>query len=124
MSKAPLFFVAVVVIIAIAASWRFVQQRRERAASDAAPLLQKRVVVSNKRETPLNARRSRQQEMIPAGVTVRYEASFKPEGAGLEMTFRLDAQQYHALMVGDSGTLSYKGARFVAFTAQGVTPGQ
>ncbi|PZR03018.1 MAG: DUF2500 domain-containing protein, partial [Flavobacterium psychrophilum] len=30
--------------------------------------------------------------------------------------FRLDAQQYHALTVGDKGTLSYKGSRFEGFT--------
>ena len=110
MSKMPLFFVIVVAIIVIAASFRFVQQRREKANNDAAPLLQKRVVVSNKREKPLNDRRSRQQQVAPAGTSVRYEASFKPETGGLEMTFRLDAQQYHQLTVGDRGTLSYKAA--------------
>lgn len=115
MSKMPLFFVIVVAIIVIAASFRFVQQRREKANNDAAPLLQKRVVVSNKREKPLNDRRSRQQQTAPAGTSVRYEASFKPETGGLEMTFRLDAQQYHQLTVGDRGTLSYKGSRFEGF---------
>ena len=43
---------------------------------------------------------------------MRYEASFKPQNGGMEQTFRLDAQQYHALTVGDKGTLSYKGSRF------------
>lgn len=40
MSKMPLFFVIVVAIIVIAASFRFVQQRREKADNDAAPLMQ------------------------------------------------------------------------------------
>ena len=116
MSKVPLFFIIVVAIIVVAVSVRYVQQRRENMANDAAPLLQKRVVVSNKREKPLNDRRSRQQEVSPAGTSMRYEASFKPQNGGLEQTFRLDAQQYHALTVGDKGTLSYKGSRFVDFT--------
>ncbi len=77
-----------VAIIVIAASFRFVQQRREKADNDAAPLMQKRVVVTNKREKPLNDRRSRQQQVTPAGTAMRYEASFKPETGGLEMTFR------------------------------------
>ncbi len=47
---------------------------------------------------------------------MRYEASFKPQSGGLEQTFRLDAQQYHALTVGDKGTLSYKGSHFEGFT--------
>ena len=100
MSKMPLFFIIVVAIIVIAASFRFVQQRREKADNDAAPLMQKRV------------------EVTPAGTTMRYEASFKPETGGLEMTFRLEAQQYHQLTVGEKGTLSYKGSRFEGFVPE------
>ncbi len=74
--------------------------------------------MTNKREKPLNDRRSRQQEVSPAGTSMRYEASFKPQSGGLEQTFRLDAQQYHALTVGDKGTLSYKGSHFEGFSAQ------
>ncbi|CAM7114262.1 MULTISPECIES: DUF2500 domain-containing protein [Enterobacter] len=118
MSKMPLFFIIVVAIIVIAASFRFVQQRREKAHNDAAPLVQKRVVVTNKREKPLNDRRSRQQQVKPAGAAMRYEASFKPETGGLEMTFRLEAQQYHQLTVGEKGALSYKGSRFEGFAPE------
>ncbi|CAM7741065.1 DUF2500 domain-containing protein [Citrobacter freundii] len=118
MSKPPLFFIVIIILIVVAASFRFVQQRREKADNDAAPLVQKQVVVSNKREKPLNDRRSRQQEVSPAGTSMRYEASFKPQNGGLEQAFRLDAQQYHALTVGDKGTLSYKGSRFVDFTLE------
>lgn len=118
MSKPPLFFIVIIGLIVVAASFRFVQQRREKADNDAAPLVQKQVVVSNKREKPLNDRRSRQQEVSPAGTSMRYEASFKPQSGGLEQTFRLDARQYHALTVGDKGTLSYKGSRFIDFTAE------
>jgi len=117
-SKMPLFFIAVVAINVIAASFRFVQQRREKAVNDAAPLLQKRVVVSHKREKVLNDRRSRQQQVAPAGSLMRYEASFRPQNGGLEMTFRLEASQYHQLTVGEAGTLSYKGSRFEAFTPE------
>lgn len=76
------------------------------------------MVVSNKREKPINDRRSRQQEVTPAGTSMRYEVSFKPQSGGMEQTFRLDAQQYHALTVGDKGTLSYKGTRFVSFVGE------
>jgi uncharacterized protein YxeA len=118
MSKMPIFLIIVVVVIVIAASFRFVQQRRERADNDAAPLLQKRVVVSNKREKALDNRRSRQQQVTPAGTAMRYEVSFKPQSGGLEMTFRVDEKDYHQLTVGEKGTLSYKGSRFEGFTAQ------
>ena len=120
MSKMPLFFVVVVAIIVIAASFRYVQQRREKQENEAAPLMQKRVTVSNKREKVLNDRRSRQQTEIPAGSSMRYDVSFEPEQGGLEMHFRLDDAQYHALTVGDKGVLSYKGSRFVAFEAESL----
>ncbi|EFR0402434.1 DUF2500 domain-containing protein [Salmonella enterica] len=118
MSKLPLFFIIIIALIVVAASFRFVQQRREKAANEAAPLQQKQVVVSSKREKPVNDRRSRQQEVSPAGTSMRYEVSFKPLNGGLEKTFRLQAQQYHALTVGDQGTLSYKGTRFVGFVSR------
>ena len=117
MSKPPLFFIVIIGLIIVAASFRFMQ-RREKADNDMAPLQQKLVVVSNKREKPINDRRSRQQEVTPAGTSMRYEASFKPQSGGMEQTFRLDAQQYHALTVGDKGTLSYKGTRFVSFVGE------
>ena len=56
--------------------------------------------------------------IVAAGTSMRYEASFKPQSGGMEQTFRLDAQQYHALTVGDKGTLSYKGTRFVSFVGE------
>ncbi|HFG9973881.1 TPA: DUF2500 domain-containing protein [Salmonella enterica subsp. enterica serovar Chailey] len=118
MSKPPLFFIIIIALIVVAASFRFVQQRREKAANEAAPLQQNQVVVSNKREKPVNDRRSRQQEVSPAGTSMRYEVSFKPLNGGLEKTFRLQAQQYHALTVGDQGTLNYKGTRFVGFVSR------
>ncbi|EBG6973601.1 DUF2500 domain-containing protein [Salmonella enterica subsp. enterica] len=118
MSKPPIFFIIIIALIVVAASFRFVQQRREKAANEAAPLQQKQVVVSNKREKPVNDRRSHQQEVSPAGTSMRYEVSFKPLNGGLEKTFRLQAQQYHALTVGDQGTLSYKGTRFVGFVSR------
>lgn len=75
MSKMPLFFIIVVAVIVVAASFRFVQQRREKMDNDAAPLMQKRVVVTNKREKVLNDRRSRQQTVTPAGSDMRYDVS-------------------------------------------------
>jgi len=56
--------------------------------------------------------------VTPAGSLMRYEASFKPQSGGLEMTFRLDEKQYHQLTVGDRGLLSYKGSRFEGFAVE------
>ena len=118
MSKPPLFFIIAIGLIVVFASFRFVQLRREKAENDSAPQQQKSVVVSNKREKPLNPRRSRQQQVTPAGTAIRYEVSFKPQAGGAEMRFRLDEQQYNVLTVGDRGVLRYQGARFVDFTPE------
>lgn len=118
MSKVPLFLIVIIAIIVIAASFRFVQQRRENARNDAAPVVQKQVEVTHKREKPVNDRRSRQRDVTPAGEMMRYEASFKPQQGGLEMTFRLDAADYHQLTVGEKGVLYTQGARFIKFEPQ------
>lgn len=118
MNKPPLFFIIVIGLIVIFASFRFVQQRREKLDNDSAALQQKEVEVSSKREKPQNPRRSRQQDVTPAGTEIRYEAGFKPLAGGSEMRFRLSEQQYHALTVGDKGVVHYKGTRFVDFTPE------
>ncbi|MFP1557651.1 DUF2500 domain-containing protein [Escherichia coli] len=119
MSKPPLFFIVIIGLIVVAASFRFMQQRREKADNDMAPLQQKLVLVSNKREKPINDRRSRQQEVTPAGTSMRYEASFKPQsGENKAARFASTPSSCHALTVGDKGTLSYKGTRFVSFVGE------
>ena len=51
MSKPPLFFIVIIGLIIVAASFRFMQQRREKADNDMAPLQQKLVVVRKNRLT-------------------------------------------------------------------------
>lgn len=115
MSKMPLFFIAVVAIIVVAASFRFVQQRRQNAENDAAPMMQRSVQVATKRETPGNDRRSRQRQVTPVEDTMRYEIWFRPQSGGLELKMRVTPEIYHSMSVGDKGTLQYKGTRFVGF---------
>lgn len=118
MSKVPIFLIVIIGLIVISASFRYVQQRRENASNDAAPQRQMQVEISSKREKPANDRRSRQRDVTPAGETMRYEASFTPLQGGMEMTFRLQAADYHQLTVGEKGVLVYQGTRFVRFDAQ------
>mgnify|MGYP000039967510 FL=1 len=115
MSQPPLLFVIIIAVIVVLGFRRFLQQRKQRAEDDAAPLQSVVSKVTMKREVPVNVRRSRQREVTPVETSVRYEVGFRPAGGGLEIFFRLSAAQYHALSVGDQGTLRYKGRRFVAF---------
>ncbi len=118
MSKPPIFFIAIIVLIVVAASFRFMHQRRQNAENDAAPLSQKNVIVATKRETPANERRSRQRDVTPAGDPMRYEVWFRPQAGGMEMKMRVTGAQYHEVSVGDKGTLRYKGTRFIAFVPE------
>lgn len=118
MGKIPLFLIIIVVIIAVTASFRFVQQRRENSANQHAPRLQLRVAVSSKHQKVLNDRRSHQQMTVPAGSTIRYEASFTPLTGEAEMAFRLNESQYRALTVGDKGTLTHQGTQFIDFSPE------
>ena len=61
MSKPPLFFIVIIGLIIVAASFRFMQQRREKADNDMAPLQQKLVVVrtSGKNRLTIAVRASR-----------------------------------------------------------------
>lgn len=64
MSKPPLIFVVIVAVIVVFAAQRFMQQRRQNAINDAAPINTQQVEVSAKREFPAPNRRSRQREVI------------------------------------------------------------
>lgn len=118
MSKPPVFIIAIIVLIVVAASFRYLHQRRQNMENDAAPLSVKKVVVATKREKPLNDRRSRQREVIPAEDSMRYEIWFAPQSGGMEMKMRVTAAEYNQVTVGDKGQLSYKGTRFVSFVPE------
>lgn len=115
MSKPPVFFIVIIMLIVVAASFRFMQQRRQNAENDAAPLSQKSVIITDRRETPANDRRSRQRDVTPAGDAMRYEVWFRPQSGGMVMKMRVPAARYHEVSVGDKGTLQFKGTRFIGF---------
>lgn len=117
MSKPPLIFVVIVAVIVVFAAQRFMQQRRQNAINDAAPLSTQQVEVSAKREFPAPNRRSRQREVI-AGEDMRYEVYFQPIMGGSELKFVVPEKTYHQIDKGARGSLSTQGTRFVSFEPQ------
>ncbi|NDJ55935.1 DUF2500 domain-containing protein [Enterobacteriaceae bacterium 4M9] len=115
MSKAPLFFIVIMALIVILASFRFLQQRRIEAINDAQPLMSRSVTVAAKREVPANDRLSRQREVMPVEDVLHYEVRFRPVSGGTVMRFSVNAAQYHALTQGEAGTLQYRGTRYEGF---------
>ncbi|MBW7981203.1 DUF2500 domain-containing protein [Enterobacillus tribolii] len=114
MSKPPLIFAVVVVIIAVLATQRYMQKRRQDAVNDASPVRTLQAEVSAKREFPAPNRRSRQREVI-AAEEMRYEVYFRPLSGGAEMMFALPEKTYHDMDKGMRGELSVQGTRFVDF---------
>lgn len=118
MNKMPLFFIIIIVLIAVLASFRYINQRRQNALNDAAPLQTRQVVVEEKHQTPASDRRSRQRQVTPPEDALRYEVSFRPQEGGEAQRFRVSAAQYRQIAPGKQGTLRYRGTRFEGFTAR------
>lgn len=119
MSKPPLFFVAVIALIAVLATRQYLNKRRQDADNDHQPVRSLQVEVSAKREFPSPDRRSRQREDIVVE-DMRYEVYFRPLAGGSEIKVPLPQQIYHQIDKGEKGTLRLQGTRFISFMAVGA----
>ncbi|CAI1082202.1 Uncharacterised protein [Serratia grimesii] len=117
MSKPPLFFIAVIALIAVLATQRYFNQRRVAAENDRASVRNLQVIVSDKREFPVAKTRSPQRETM-VNEPMYYEVVFSPLGGGEAIRLRLKQWQYNPIEKGAQGTLSMQGTRYLSFTAQ------
>ncbi len=118
MNKMPIFFIIIIALIVVLASFRYMNQRRQNALNDAAPLQTHQVVVEEKHQTPVNERRSRQRQVTPPEDKLRYEVTFRPQAGGEALRFQVNAAQYRQMSLGQAGTLRYRGTRFEGFSAR------
>jgi hypothetical protein len=117
MSKPPLFFIAVIALIAVLATQRYFNQRRSEAENDRAPVRSLQVRVSEKREFPVAKTRAPQRETM-VNEPMYYEVVFSPLDGGEDIRLRLKQWQYNPIEKGAQGTLSMQGTRYLSFTAQ------
>lgn len=117
MSKPPLFFVAVMALIAVLATQRYFKQRQQEAENDRAPMRSLQVTVSDKRAVPVAKTRAPQREPL-VNEPMYYEVVFSPNQGGEDIQLRLKQWQYNPIEKGVQGTLNMQGTRFVSFTAQ------
>ncbi|MBL5823048.1 DUF2500 domain-containing protein [Serratia marcescens] len=117
MSKPPLFFVAVIALIAVLATQRYFKQRQQEAENDRAPMRSLQVKVSDKRAVPVTKTRAPQREPL-VNEPMNYEVVFSPVQGGEDIQLRLKQWQYNPIEKGAQGTLNMQGTRFVSFTAQ------
>ncbi len=119
MNKPPLLLVIGVVVIAVLATHRYINKRREDAANAVSVPRTMLVEVTAKREFPAPNRRSRQREVI-AGEEMAYEVYFKPRIGSGEMKFQLPEKTYHQIDKGSQGTLTVQGTRFISYVPEGL----
>jgi hypothetical protein len=117
MSKPPLFFIAVIALIAVLATQRYFNQRRSEAENDRAPVRSQQVRVSEKREFPVAKTRAPQRETM-VNEPMYYEVVFSLLDGGEDIRLRLKQWQYNPIEKGAQGTLSMQGTRYLSFTAQ------
>jgi hypothetical protein len=117
MSKPPLFFVAVIALIAVLATQRYFKQRQQEAENDRAPMRSLQVTVNDKRSFPVAKTRAPQREPL-VNEPMYYEVVFSPNQGGEDITLRLKQWQYNPIEKGAQGTLNMQGTRFVSFTVQ------
>ncbi|BEM80249.1 membrane protein [Serratia marcescens] len=117
MSKPPLFFVAVIALIAVLAAQRYFKQRQQEAENDRAPMRSLQVTVNDKRSFPVAKTRAPQREPL-VNEPMYYEVVFRPVQGGEDITLRLKQWQYNPIEKGSQGTLNMQGTRFVSFTVQ------
>ncbi|MFK3842844.1 DUF2500 domain-containing protein [Serratia sp. NPDC087055] len=117
MSKPPLFFIAVIALIAVLATQRYFHQRRLEAENDRASVRNLQVIVSDKHEFPVAKTRSPQRETM-VNEPMHYEVVFSPLAGGEAIRLRLKQWQYNPIEKGAQGTLSMQGTRYLSFTAQ------
>lgn len=114
-NKIPLFFVMIVILMALLAGHRVVQQWRQESINDASPVRAVQVNVVAKREFPSNKRRSRQREVI-AGEWMNYEVTFRAQQGSEEWDFLLPEGVYRHIDQAAQGKLQVQGTRFISFT--------
>ncbi|WP_049610084.1 DUF2500 domain-containing protein [Yersinia pekkanenii] len=126
MSKLPLLFIAVVVLIAVLATRQYWQKKRQDAANDRAPVRSLQVEVFDKKQLLFPDRRSRQREEIVAEEK-RYEVYFRPLLSEIEIKndskikMILPKKEYNRIELGVQGRLRLQGTRYISFTPNSVT---
>ncbi|KAA5782181.1 DUF2500 domain-containing protein [Yersinia pestis] len=133
MSKLPLLFIAVVVLIVVLATRQYWQKKQQDAENDRAPVRSVQVEVVDKREVLAPNRRSRQREEIVAEEK-RYEVYFRPLSSGIEIKnslglsggneiksgseikMVLPQQEYNRIEQGAQGILRLQGTRYIGLS--------
>ncbi|XWR70510.1 hypothetical protein AHYW_003592 [Providencia manganoxydans] len=111
----PILLIIVFAIIAVLATKRFFDQRKQNEINDSSLPVSYSVVVESKKDYPYPNMRSRERDVV-SPETFRYEVYFKPLNNMKVMKVIVTEKQYQEIEQGSQGTLRMQGTRFLGFT--------
>lgn len=110
----PILLIVVFAIIAVFATKRFFDQRKQNEINDNSLPTNYSVMVESKKDYPYPNMRSRERDVV-SPETFRYEIYFKPLNNTEVMKVIVDEAQYQSIEQGSRGVLRMQGTRFLSF---------
>ncbi|EJD6538377.1 DUF2500 domain-containing protein [Providencia rettgeri] len=110
----PILLIIVLAIIAVLATKRFFDQRKQNEINDNSLPVIYLVKVDNKKDYPYPNMRSRERDVV-SPETFRYEIYFKTLSSGEIIKTIVTEEQYQDVELGREGKLIMQGTRFVRF---------
>lgn len=116
MNKAGMIGIAVLIIIIASATYRFLEQRKQRMSDDNAPVKLYMVEVVKKQTLPANDRRSRENDINGPETVYYYQVTFRlTTDSRNDLILRVDKATYDNIEPEMKGRLFMQGSRFVQF---------
>ncbi|MEQ4922522.1 DUF2500 family protein [Proteus hauseri] len=116
MNKAGMIGIAVLIIIIASATYRFLEQRKQRVSDDNAPVKLYMVEVIEKKTVPANDRRSRENDVNGPETVYYYQVTFRlTTDSRNDLVLRVDKTTYDNIEPEIKGRLFMQGSRFVQF---------
>ncbi|QKJ50458.1 DUF2500 family protein [Providencia rettgeri] len=110
----PILLIIVLAIIAVLATKRFFDQRKQNEINDNSLPVTYLVKVDNKKDYPYPNMRSRERDVV-SPETFRYEIYFKTLSSGEIIKTIVTEEQYQDVELVREGKLIMQGTRFVRF---------
>lgn len=110
----PILLIIVLAIIAVLATKRFFDQRKQNEINDNSLPVSHLVQVNEKKDYPYPNMRSRERDVV-SPETFRYEIYFKSLSSGEIIKTMVNETQYHAVEQGSKGKLTLQGTRFIRY---------
>ena len=113
----PILLIIVLAIIAVLATKRFFDQRKQNEINNNSLVISYLVQIETKKDYPYPNLRSRERDVV-SPETFRYEVYFKSLADGRMIKVIVDENQYRSIQQGSKGTLYMQGTRFVRFHSE------